>query len=160
MLSMHYLNTNNLLSSSQHGIRPRQSTETALAFASDSILSATDQRDISFICLIDLSICFDLIDHEKLIKKLQLLEVDIAWLKNYINVHTQSVSITGSDGRICTFSRLTINQGVFQGSSLGPVLFCVFANDLTLSLYAGDAQAVQYADDTLRSLFQAQNQRY
>lgn len=41
---------------------------------------------------------------------------------------------------------MPIDQGVFQGSSLGPVLFCAFANDL--SLYAGDAQVVQFADDT------------
>ena len=37
-------------------------------------------------------------------------------------------------------------MGFFQGSSLGPVLFCAFANDL--SLYVSDALVVQYADDT------------
>ena len=35
---------------------------------------------------------------------------------------------------------------MFQGSALGPLLYCVFANDL--SLFAGDAVVVQYADDT------------
>ena len=142
----HYLNSNNLLSTSQHGFRPRHSTETALSFVTDSILSATDQGHISLLCLIDLSKCFDVISHAKLLEKLQLLGVDPNWFRNYLNNHTQSVSITGSDGRIRTSSRLSISQGVFQGSSLGPVLFCAFANDL--SLYAGDAQVVQYADDT------------
>ena len=37
-------------------------------------------------------------------------------------------------------------MGVFQGSALGPLLFSVFANDL--SLYAADAKVLQYADDT------------
>ena len=37
-------------------------------------------------------------------------------------------------------------MGVFQGSALGPLLFTVFSNDL--SLYADDAVAFQYADDT------------
>ena len=70
--------------------------------------------------------------HGKLLENLQLLGVDTAWFKKYLNGHTQSVSITGSDGRFCTSSRLVINQGVFQCSSLGPVLFGAFANDLSL----------------------------
>ena len=37
-------------------------------------------------------------------------------------------------------------MGVFQGSALGPLLFSVFANDV--SLYAADARVLQYADDT------------
>ena len=37
-------------------------------------------------------------------------------------------------------------MGVFQGSALGPLLFSVFANDL--SLYAADARVLQFADDT------------
>ena len=142
----YYLNSNKLLSSSQHGFRPRHSTETALTVVTDNILSATDKGHISFLCLIDLSKCFDVIHHEKLLEKLQLLGVDTAWFKNYLRGHTQSVCINGPDGRIHTSSPLAINQGIFQGSSLGPVLFCAFANDL--SLYAGDSQVVQYADDT------------
>ena len=38
------------------------------------------------------------------------------------------------------------NVGVFQGSALGPLLFTVFANDM--SLHAPDARIIQYADDT------------
>ena len=38
------------------------------------------------------------------------------------------------------------DMGVFQGSALGPLLFTVFSNNL--SLYAGEAEVFQYADDT------------
>ena len=37
-------------------------------------------------------------------------------------------------------------MGVFQGSVLGPLLFTIFSNDL--SLHAPDAHVTQYADDT------------
>ena len=41
---------------------------------------------------------------------------------------------------------LSNTMGVFQGSVLGPLLFTIFS--CNLSLYAGDAEVFQYADDT------------
>ena len=141
-----YLSYNHLLSPTQHGFRPRHSTETALISISDHILSATDRGEISLLCLLDLSKCFDVIDHDKLLTKLQLHGIDTAWFSAYLHGHTQSVSLTGAQGGRNISSPLPNNIGVFQGSALGPLLYCIFANDL--SLFAEDAVIVQYADDT------------
>ena len=138
----HYLASNHLLSPSQHGFRPRHSTETALINISDRVFSAMDQSQISLLCLIDLSRCFDVINHAKLLEKLQLHCIDTSWFSNYLSGHTQSVSLSST---LISASR-PITQGVFQGSSLGPLLFTVFANDL--SLHAAGAFVTQYADDT------------
>ena len=138
----YYLSANHLLSPTQHGFRPRHSTETALT----EIPAAFDSGKISLLCLIDLSKCFDVINHGKLLNKLQTLGINISWFQNYLHGHTQCVNYTGSDGLLKISSPREINQGVFQGSSLGPILFCAFANDL--SLHAADALVVQYADDT------------
>ena len=142
----YYLSANHLLSPTQHGFRPQHSTETALTHISDEIFLAFDSGKISLLCLIDLSKCFDVINHDKLLNKLQTLGINTSWFRNYLHGHFQRVSYTGSDGLLKISSPREINQGVFQGSSLGPILFCAFANDL--SLYAADALVVQYADDT------------
>ena len=49
-------------------------------------------------------------------------------------------------GRTQTSRQLENNMGVFQGSALGPILFTVFANDMTL--FAEEADVMQFADDT------------
>ena len=142
----HYLQQNHLLASSQHGFRSRHSTETALLSVTDRILAATDRGDIPIMCLLDLSKCFDVIDHELLLQKLTMHGIENTWFAAYLRGHTQSVSLNdGSGGRVLS-RPLPNDMGVFQGSALGPLLFTVFSNNL--SLYAGEAEVFQYADDT------------
>ena len=141
-----YLSDNHLLSPNQHGFRPHHSTETALTSISDHILSASDHGEVSLLCLLDLSKCFDVIDHTKLLSKLQAHGIHTSWFSSYLHNHTQSVSLTDNHGGIKKSRPLPNSIGVFQGSALGPLLFCIFANDL--SQFAEGAVVVQYADDT------------
>ena len=141
-----YLAQNRLFSPTQHGFRPRHSTETALISISDHILFANDRGEISLLCLLDLSKCFDVIDHAKLLTKLELYGIDTTWFSAYLRNHTQSVSLTDARGNRKVSDPLPNSIGGFQGSALGPLLYCVFANDI--SLFADHAVVVQYADDT------------
>ena len=142
----HYLSSNHLLSPNQHGFRPNHSTETALVTVADHILTAVDGGEISLLCLIDLSKCFDVIDHDLLTVKLRLYGIDTTWFEAYLAGHTQSVLLRDSTGTERVSPPLPNTMGVFQGSALGPLLFTVFANDM--SLYAAGAKVMQYADDT------------
>ena len=141
----YYMASNHLFSQSQHGFRSNHSTETALLTVSDHILSATDRQDITLLCLLDLSKCFDVIDHAKLLSKLQTYSIDPTWFSSYLHGHTQSVCTADGRGNRHLSRSLPNPIGVFQGSSLGPLLFQI-ANDL--ALYAPQAHVVQYADDT------------
>lgn len=98
------------------------------------------------LCLVDLSKCFDVINHEILIKKLKLHGIETSWFSAYLRGHTQSVALYDKSRSRVTSRPLPNNMGVFQGSALGPLLFTVFSNDL--SLHAGGAVTFQYADDT------------
>ena len=141
-----YLSENHLLSPNQHGFRPNHSTETALTSISDHILSAADHGEVSLLSLLDLSKCFDVIDHTKLLSKLQAHGIHTSWFSSYLRNHTQSVSLTDNHGGVKKSRPLPNSIGVFQGSALGPLLYCIFANDL--SQFAEGAVVVQYADDT------------
>ena len=112
-----YLSENHLLSPNQHGFRPRHSTETALTSISDHILSACDHGEIALLCLLDLSKCFDVRDHSKLLSKLQAHGVDTAWFSAYLRDHTQSVSFTDMLGDVKKSRPLPNNIGIFQGSA-------------------------------------------
>ena len=141
-----YMSRNHLLSSSQHGFRPRHSIETALLSVTNRIFSNMDRGHVSLLCLIDLSKCFDVIPHSQLLNKLQLYNIDPAWFSTYLSGHSQSVSISTPSGSREVSGPLPNTMGVFQGSALGPLLFTIFANDL--SLHAPEVHVIQYADDT------------
>ena len=81
-----YMAGNHLFSSSQHGFRSCHSTETALVTVSDHILSATDRQELTLLCLLDLSKCFDVIDHSKLLPKLQSYSIDPTWFSSYLRL--------------------------------------------------------------------------
>ena len=141
-----YMSHNHLLSSSQHGFRSLHSTETALLSVTNRIFSNMDRGHVSLLCLLDLSKCFDVIPHSQLLSKLQLYGIDPTWFSSYLTGHTQSICISSSSGDRVVSKPLPNTMGVFQGSALGPLLFTIFANDL--SLHAPDAHVTQYADDT------------
>ena len=87
-----YMSNNNLFFSSQHGFRPRLPTETALLTVSDHILAATDRQELTLLYLLKLSKCLDMIDHSKLLSKLQAyLSIRPGFL--FISVNTPSLSV-------------------------------------------------------------------
>ena len=69
----------------------------------------------------------------------------LSWFGSYLSERSQFVALDGSLSK-----RLEVKQGVPQGSVLGPVLFLLFVNDLSLHLHNSSVDI--FADDTTLSL--------
>ena len=142
-----YLEQNSLLTDAQHGYRKHRSTETALHVITDKIFQSMDSGEISILVLLDLSKCFDVVSHPKLLQKLSLYGIHTAWFRSYLSDHTQQVRLRSADGRDMLSRPGSNSIGVFQGGALSCILYMLFANDLSLHV-PDDVTIVQYADDT------------
>ena len=146
-----YLDRNEILFKFQSGFRKNYSTDTALSYLSDKILSAFDKGLFTGMILIDLQKAFDTIDHDIFLKKLQCLgfsETAIAWYRSYLTNRYLTVNVEDS------FSEQAhLACGVPQGSILGPLIFLMYVNDMSqavkcdLYLYADDSCLVYTGND-------------
>ena len=55
-----------------------------------------DRSEISLLTLIDLSRCFDVIDHGMLLSKLEFLCISTGWFRSYLSDHEQRVRKGGN----------------------------------------------------------------
>ena len=132
-----YLEKRGLLFENQSGFGGGYSTDSCLIGLTDFIKGELGKGIFVGMVLIDLQKAFDMVDHAILLEKLGSIGVSsLSWFDSYLSSRRQCVDV----GRIWS-DFLPITCGV----PLGPLLFLVYINDMSISL---TCKLSLYADDS------------
>ena len=142
-----YLESNNLISSKQHGFRKGRSCLTQLLQHMDFILDNYQDDAETDVIYLDYAKAFDKVDHELLLVKLRFYGIQgelFDWIEQFLLDRMQKVVVDGKKSRSAP-----VLSGVPQGTVLGPILFLLYVNDLEAVISHSNMGC--FADDTRMS---------
>ena len=157
-----FIEKHNILYEYQFGFRKGHSTEQAILEITDNLKLNIDKKLITCGVFLDLTKAFDTINHNILLSKLYKYGIrgtPFLWFKSYIENRQQYVKINDIESDL-----LKMDCGVPQGSTLGPLLFLLYVNDmanasskLLFRMFADDTN-IFYAAKTPQELQKTMNE--
>ena len=142
-----YLTQHSIITESQSGFLPNDSTVNQLLVIYDNLCKSFDNKVTSQSVFFDISKAFDKVWHRGLLHKLYAIGIRgslLEWFTSYLSDRRQCVVIKGKKSDI-----KPVTAGVPQGSVLGPLLFLIYINDITHNI---TSTIKLFADDTSMSL--------
>ena len=151
-----FIDKNRILTPHQYGFRENRSTELAIIELTNRLTNAIDTGEFTIGIFLDLSKAFDTINHKILIQKLEhygIRGVTKLWFQDYLTNRKQIVKYSQVRSK-----EMLIENGVPQGSILGPILFLLYVNDiencsqlLSFVLFADDTN-IFYSNKCLKTV--------
>ena len=138
-----FLKSKNVLSDKQFGFRSKHSTQHALSHLLDFLTEKIDASETSIAVFLDLSKAFETVNHSILLDKLQnygIRGLPLKLMRSYLMGRKQRVK---SGNHYSEY--LDVICGIPQGSTLGPLLFILYINDLP---FLANLSTILFADDT------------
>ena len=123
-----YIEKHNILYNFQFGFRKGFCTEYAILETVENLKTAIHNSQITCGIFLDFSKAFDTVNHKILLDKLfkyGIRGIPRQWFTNYLSNRQQYVKINDSES-----SLMDITCGIPQGSTLSPLLFLLYINDL------------------------------
>ena len=141
---VNYIESNKLLSNSQHGFRSGRSPQTNLIEYLNNTTKWLDEGKSFDVLYLDFSKAFDVVSHGRLMVKLRMFGIDgklLRWLEDWLKGRKQRVRV---EGRYSDWEEVL--SSVVQGSVLGGILFDLFIDDIDMALIL--ALIWKFADDS------------
>ena len=140
-----FMEENNLLSDNQFGFRKQRSTVHAVSQVLNQIYTNINRSAVTAAIYLDFSKAFNSVQHDTLLNKLQqmnLTQSTLSWIASYLGNRKQRTLVNNAYSAL-----IPVNQGVPQGSVLGPLFYIIYANDMAKVIEASGCTF--YADDTV-----------
>jgi len=136
-----------LLLTSQTKLTLNLNLNLTLTLLNPSVFTAADDKQVTVLVGLDLSVAFDTVNHDTLLQRLEtefgVTGTVLSWLQSYLSGRSQFVKLGNHQS-----PAVSLNVGVPQGSVLGPILFAVYCSPVGDVIAGHGVQYHQYADDT------------
>ena len=149
-----FISKYNIIKPNQFGFQRNKNTSDAIIDFLENIHDSFANDKHYLAIYLDFSKAFDTICHEILLKKIDHLGFRgpiLTWLTSYLTNRNQFVAIGDASSDL-----LDTQMGVPQGSTLGPLLFLLYINDMSNPL--SNLNVVHFADDSTLHLSMKKNE--
>lgn len=140
-----YLDEHQLLHYSQAGFQSWHNTSELLLRISESIHASFDKNAVTYAAMLDISAAYDSVWRDglryKMRKQFNLQGRLYWWIDSFLKDRVGQVVLNGLNSRLYKFE-----TGVPQGSSISPLLFLLYINDLA-DVIIEPIQCGMFADD-------------